>query len=173
METPNFSNYYKIKRESFLQKSIIDSIKGKKENLWEAINTRNINSPSIQEIKTTIKSLGIGLSLEVVIPKILEDDNIFAYFFYPKPIFPKKEKFNIICDFLKYYNLSNDLYKNVILHPENGVKWYQVKLLEFISNIEEGVYYNVFFTSPPPLSNKTQIESIQILKSNPNIIIYE
>tara|TARA_R110001632_G_scaffold212861_1_gene338846 strand:- start:809 stop:1408 length:600 start_codon:yes stop_codon:yes gene_type:complete len=158
MKVMGFVKYYEEQSKKIIKDIIINNITKKKKDLLECINSKNINSPSIKEIESIINKFNIEYSLEEIIPKILEEDNVFASFFYGKPQITPTYRGNIIKKYLEKFNVIF-----TTTTPSVNLKKYSLYYLGEYQNKE--VYYYLLDKNKPSTHNEV-LQRVKMLEKN-------
>jgi hypothetical protein len=154
----NFIEYFEIESKKLILELSKTRISEKKESLLKSIQHENINSPIIKEIKYIINKFRVDFPIEEIIPKILEEDNIFASFFYGKPQITPIHRGNIIKNYLSKFNVN--LTKKT---PTVNVKKHSLYYLGEYKNQE--VYYYLLDKNRPVTHNEV-LQRVKILENN-------
>jgi len=102
----NFIEYYNTRSKELITSLTKEKIRLKREQLLKAINQKDINSPIIKEIQQIINKKGIIYNLKDIIPKILEEDNIFSTFFYSKPSITPSHRNSMVLNYLRSHGIQ-------------------------------------------------------------------
>ena len=169
----SFIEYYSNQSKQIIKNLTLNNIVEKKKELLKSVDSKDINSPSIKEVKNIISKMGIDFSLEEVIPQILDESNVFATFFYGKSSITESAQLQIIQNYLLENNLTFGKSEIKIFHPGNGIRWFEQKLEEFLETKDPNINYILFFTSKFAQKREKSKKLLKTLQSNPKLTIYE
>jgi hypothetical protein len=154
----NFIQYFEIESKKLILELSKTRISDKKEKLLQSIQSKNINTPVIKEIKYIINKFRVDFSIEDIIPKILEEDNIFASFFYGKPQITPIHRGNIIKNYLSKFNIN--LSKNT---PTVNIKKHS---LYYLGEYKKQEIYYYLLDKNRPVTHNEVLQRVKILEDD-------
>lgn len=154
----NFIEYFEKECKNLILEIANVRLLEKKENLQQAIKNKDINAPVIKEIKNIIDKFNVDFTIKDIIPKILEEDNIFASFFYGKPQITPTHRGKIIKNYLSKFNINL-----IDSTPSVNLKKYSLYYLGNYKNQE--VYYYLLDKNRPSTHNEV-LQRVKILEEN-------
>ena len=153
-----FIEYYKSEKSRIINELTLDKIKKEKQGLLVAIEDKNINSKHIVKIKKIISKRGIEGKLSSIISKILEEDNIFANLFYPKPALTTPHSSSILLNYISIKGV--ELVNNT---PSKNPTKYSLPYLGSLDGVE--VYYYLVDGNKPTSHNEV-VQRVNVIENN-------